>query len=307
MSDDPIGEPTATGDGRPGVIACLHTALGRFIADEGLVLAGHLSFIGLLSLFPFLIFLLALAGFFGQTETGTEVVALLLENLPESVSGTLEGPIIEVMQETRGGLLTVGILAAVWTASTALEGIRKALNRAFGVAAPHRYWRRRLESVVIVIVASAVIVAGMSGLVLGEVLWEDLRELFALPALGKPLWTLLRYGASASLLFCAVAALYWILPARRLKVGWIVPGAILVLGLWLLAGSLFSLYLEHFDSYALTYGSLGGVVIALVFFYILGAIFIFGAEVNAVIAGTRADGTAGAPEKTSRRRGSAGF
>jgi len=307
VSDGPGPEPTPARDGRLGVVRCLRTALGHFIADEGLVLAGHLSFIGLLSLFPFVIFLFALAGFFGQTETGTQIVALLLENLPDSVSGALEGPIIEVMQETRGGLLTVGIVAAIWTASTGLEGIRKALNRAFDVTAPRRYWRRRLESIVIVIAASAIIIAGMSSLVLGELLWEELRDLLALPTLGKPVWTLFRYGISATLLFCAVAALYWILPARRLKLGWIVPGAALVLGLWLLAGSLFTLYLEHFNRYALTYGSLGGVVIALLFFYILGAIFIFGAEVNAVIAGTRVLDAAGSPQRTSRKRGSAGF
>lgn len=300
MSDgpvpDPIPDPNPGRRGSLGIVPCLRIAAGRFIADEGLVLAGHLSFIGLLSLFPFVIFLLALAGFFGQTETGTQIVALLLENLPESVSGVLEGPIIEVMQETRGGLLTVGILAAIWTASTGLEGIRKALNRAFDVAAPPRYWRRRLESVLIVIVTSAIIIAGMSSLILGELLWEELRDLLALPTLGKPIWTLLRYGISATLLFAAVTALYWILPARRLKLGWILPGAALVLALWLLAGSLFTLYLDHFNRYALTYGSLGGVVIALLFFYVLGAIFIFGAEVNAVIAGTRVDGAARSPD-----------
>ncbi len=263
------------------------TAIRKFVADEGLVLAGHLAFIGLLSLFPFLIFLIALAGFLGQTEIGTEIVAILLENLPGSVASALEGPIIEVLQETRGGLLTVGIVGAVWTASTGLESLRAALNRAYAIPSPRRYLRRRLESVLIVLVASGIIVMGMSGVVLGRLLWEDMGRLFDLPALAAPLWTAGQYGLSATLLFVAVTVLYWVLPARRLELRSLVPGTVLVLLLWLVAGVLFSLYLEHFDRYALTYGSLGGVVIALVFFYILGAIFILGAEINAVIADSR--------------------
>jgi membrane protein len=264
----------------------LSAALRHFIQDDGHVLAGHLAFMALLSLFPFLIFLVALAGYFGQTEVGTQIVALLLENLPESVAGTLEEPIIEVMQETRGGLLTVGIIGALWSASNGLESIRTALNRAYGVPAPPKYWRRRLESVLLVILAAAVIVVGMVSLVFGAMLWKDAQAAFDF-TIAAPVWALARYGLSTALLFIAIVALYWVLPARRLKWRRVLPGAFLALLLWLVAGTLFSLYLSYFNQYALTYGSLGGVMIAMVFFYILGLIFIFGAEFNAAIARER--------------------
>ena len=104
----------------------LRDALQRFFANEGHVVAGHLAFFGLLSIFPFLIFLTALAGFFGQTELGIEFVVFLLDNIPEEVSEVLSVPIIEVVQDTRGELLTVGILLSLWTASTGLEAVRGA-------------------------------------------------------------------------------------------------------------------------------------------------------------------------------------
>lgn len=280
---------TNAGDTRALNVARRLAALGReafrhFLLDDGFVLAGHLSFMGLLSLFPFLIFLVALAGFAGQTESGTYIVAFLLENLPESVAGTLEQPIIEVMQDTRGGLLTVGIIGALWTASNGLESMRTALNRAYDVPDPPPYLRRRAESVVLVMVASLIVMTGMASLIFGGTLWDYARDYAHLDRDLRPLWRLGRWGLSVVFLFVAIVALYRVLPARRLRWGWVLPGALVALALWLCAGSLFSLYLRHFNQYAVTYGSLGGVVIAMVFFYIMGIIFIFGAEVNAAIA-----------------------
>lgn len=272
------------------LLALGRDAVSHFLAHDGFVLAGHLAFMGLLSLFPFLIFLVALAGFVGQTDIGTQMVAFLLENLPESVAGTLEQPIIEVMQDTRGGLLTVGILAALWTASNGLESLRTALNRAYDAPERPPYLRRRAESVVLVMVASAVVMTGMASLVFGGVLWDYARDYAGLARDVRMPWRIARWGLSVGLLFTAIVALYRILPARRLRWRWVLPGASVALALWLGAGSLFSLYLRHFNQYALTYGSLGGVVIAMIFFYILGIIFIFGAEVNAALA--RAEGWA---------------
>ncbi len=274
--------PTPTGWRR--LAARLRDSLRHFLRDDGFVLAGHLAFMGLLSLFPFLIFLVALAGFVGQTEIGTQMVAFLLENLPESVAGTLEQPIIEVMQDTRGGLLTVGIIGALWTASNGLESLRTALNRAYDVPRRPPYLRRRAESIVLVMIASLIIMTGMASLVFGGILWDYARDYAGLDRDFRLPWRLARWSLSAGLLFAAIVALYRILPARRLRWRWVLPGAVVALALWLSAGSLFSVYLRHFNQYALTYGSLGGVVIAMVFFYILGIIFIFGAEVNAAIA-----------------------
>ena len=274
---------------RPSIAIALDT-FAHFHKDDGFVLAGNLAFMALLSLFPFLIFLIALAGYVGQTESGTYLVVYLLENIPESVSDALEPPIIEVMQETRGGLLTFGILGALWTASNGLESLRTALNRAYDVFFPPPYLRRRVESVLMVVVASIIIVSGMMGVVFGGIIWEQLDDYGLVEEIPEATWQLGRWGLSAGLLYAAIAALYWILPARKMRPRWILPGALLALGLWLAAGSLFSFYIRYFSQYAVTYGSLGGVILALIFFYVLGVIFILGAELNAAIARSESSG-----------------
>ncbi|MEE8248367.1 MAG: YihY/virulence factor BrkB family protein [Alphaproteobacteria bacterium] len=258
-------------------------ALQRFLANDGHVVAGHLAFFGLLSLFPFLIFLTALAGFFGQTELGIEFVVFLLDSIPEDVSDVLSVPIIEVVQDTRGELLTIGILLSLWTASTGLEAIRGALDRAYGVTRRRPHWRNRLESVLLVVVAASCFIVAMLTLIVGPIVWAEMEAMLRLPEGLRVVWTLLRYAAGALLIVLAVSALYFLLPARRLGGRGVFPGAFAVLVLWLLAATAFSLYLEQFGDYTVTYGSLGGIIVTLFFFYILAVIFVLGAEINAMV------------------------
>jgi membrane protein len=266
------------------------------VADDGLVMAGHLTFIALISLFPFLIFLMALAGFLGQTEAGTEAVAFMLANMPPEIAAVLQQPILDVLQETRGGLLTIGILAAIWTASSGLEAARIGLNRAYYTGYRPPVWRSRLESIGLVILTSGVIIVAMLLLVLGPVAWQAATALMHLPAGWERGWHAIRYGLGTGILFLVVAGLYTVLPAARLKPRWVVPGALLTVLLWIVVATGFSIYLAHFGAYNVTYGSLGGVVVALIFFYALAAIFLYGAEVNAAIA--RAEG--GLPPRARR-------
>ncbi len=266
-----------------GVLRGLAEAVQNFFQNEGHVVAGHLAFFGLLSIFPFLIFLTALAGFVGQTELGIEFVVFLLENIPEEVSDVLSVPIIEVVQDTRGELLTIGIVLSLWTASTGLEAIRGALDRACGVRRRRPLWWTRIESVLLVVGAAACFIVAMLSLVLGPIVWTELEKIVELPDWLHAAWTAVRHAAGALLIVIAVCALYFILPARRQRARGVFPGAFAVLVLWLLAATLFSLYLEQFGDYTVTYGSLGGVIVTLLFFYILAVSFVLGAEINAMI------------------------
>jgi membrane protein len=259
-----------------------HAMLG-FIRNGDALIAGHLAFMGLLTLFPFLIFLVALAGFAGNTEAGTMVVAYILENMPEDVAIVFEGPLIEVLQEVRGGFLTLGVAGALWTASSALEGARAGVERAFGQSMIIPFWRRRLESLALVVVGAALILAVSTSLIFAPILWADTAR-----ALGYEGLTVLKFGPTRAVIsigsvFLVVAALYAMLPARRPRWLAVLPGAVLTLLLWGGAALAFSAYLGHFNNYDVTYGSLGGIVIAMLFFYLLGAIFLFGAEINAAI------------------------
>jgi len=258
-------------------------AANGFFEHEGDVLAGHLAFMTMLAVFPFLIFLLALAGFVGHTEAAARFVSLILDNIPPKVSEAMRMPIYEVVSERRGGLLTFGILAALWSAGSGLEAIRTALNLAYGLGQSRSMWRRRLESFLVVIAAALSIILTMLLLVLGPKLWRGAQQLLYLPDAWWALWLPAQYLGGLLVMLGGVCAVYYLLPNVRLRLRWILPGASVVVTLWLIAAAAFSTYLAYFDNYAVTYGSLGGVVAALLFFYISAAILIFGAEVNGAI------------------------
>ena len=135
----------------------------------------------------------------------------------------------------------------------------------------------------LVIVAAACFIVAMLTLVLGPIVWGELEALLALPQGLGVAWVVVRYSAGALLIVVAVSAIYFILPARRPRARGVFPGAVAVLVLWLLATTFFSLYLERFGDYTVTYGSLGGVIVTLLFFYIPAVIFVLGAEINAMI------------------------
>lgn len=274
----------------------LWQALQHLLDDDGPVMAGHLTFIALVAMFPFLIFLMALAGFLGQTVAGTQFVAFVLLNMPPEVANVLEAPILEVLQETRGGLLTIGILTAIWTASSGLEAARTGLNRAYDIGYRPPIWRTRLESIVLVVLSSGVIIVAMLLVVFGPVAWAAAAAFMDLPAHLEDDWNLLRYGVGTTISFTTVAGLYSILPAAKLRPRWVVPGALLTVALWMVTATAFSIFIAQFGRYTLTYGSLAGVVVALLFFFALALIFLYGAEVNAAIA--RAEG--GLPERRRR-------
>ena len=258
-------------------------ALNGFMDHDGPVMAGHLAYISLLALFPFLVFLIALAGLFGQTEVGSIAVEFMTDNLPENVSAVILEPIMEIVEEPRGDLLTFGILFAIWTAASGLEAVRSVLNRALGGVEARPIWRRRLTSMGFVIVGAGLVIIAVMALVLGPVAFETLQDYMAWPDLWGQIWFWLRYSVSAVIYLTVIITLYKLLPARPLPILRLLPGALVSMGLWLAAASAFSSYLNLAGDFTVTYGSLGGIIVALLFFFLMGAIFVFGAEVNAAL------------------------
>ncbi len=259
-------------------------AFAGFLEDNGLVMAGHLAFIGLLSLFPFLIFLVSLAGFFGQTEAGQTATTLAFDSMPDLVRAVLEPPIQEVMSKTRGDLMTISALFAIWTSATGFEAVRTVLNQAFSAQEHRPIWRRRGLSALYVIGFAGFIILGVALLVVGPLVFRAARDLFDEPEFWAFIWAALRYSLTSVVFLFVISMLYRLLPAKKLAWRYILPGAFYAQILWLVAASGFSQYLKYAEDYAVTYGSLGGIIIALLFFYVMGAIFIMGAEFSAALA-----------------------
>jgi membrane protein len=292
---EPAGNVKARSRGLPWLLRRLGLgvrivwrAIMHLIDDGGLTYAGHIAFMTLFSLFPFLIFLFTLAAEIGQTEAAREFVALSLEGLPKEVAGAIRPAIDEVVATRRTGLMTISILASLWAVSSGIEALREALNKAYGVEEPRSIWFCRLQSLAFTIIFSISIIVVMLALVIGPVVWSYIQPLLKVPWEWGWFYEAVRYVVAIGLLYLVVALLYRWLPSRHLPRREVLPGAAITVLLWLILASLFSLYLQNLGRFSLTYGSLGGIVIALMFFYLSAVIFIFGAEVNSARRRTEA-------------------
>ena len=248
------------------------------VDQDGIEHAGYLAFVGLLGLFPFLVFVTALAGFLAQRQAGTEFIRLVLAQLPPDMVKGFTPRLTEIASGPPQGLLTVSILGAIWTSSSALEGYRTVLNRAYRVNAPPAYIWRRLLSIAQILILSFVIVMAMIVFIMLPIGWEK----FALAA-GKSGLALTRseiVGILVAVIFVGISLAYYILPNLKQKFYCVAPGAALVTLLWIAAARLLSLYFSRFSAENLIYGSLGSVIAALLFFYVGNVLFIYGAEFN---------------------------
>ena len=204
------------------VFVVVRRAAQRFLDHDGFALAGYIAFVGILSLFPFLVFLCAVFGFFGVTEAGTYLAAFLFENIPESVAVTIETPLAGVFQETYGNLLTISMLGALWTAGVGIEGVRTALNRAYGSPRQRPYWRRRSQGTFLIVMFVGTLTVG---LLFAPYAWFLAEEAFGIDENISLPWTAIRYGASAAVFLAATSVLYYWLPYQRPTWRSVLPGA----------------------------------------------------------------------------------
>ncbi|HZA67805.1 MAG TPA: YihY/virulence factor BrkB family protein [Geminicoccaceae bacterium] len=279
-------------------------AIMHLINDGGMTYAGHIAFMTLFSLFPFLIFLFTLAGEIGQTEAARNFVTMSLSALPKEVSEAIRPAIESVISTRRTGLMTLSIVAALWAVSSGIEALREALNKAYGVEDSRPIWFCRLQSLAFTIIFSISIIVVMIILVIGPVLWSYIVPLLKVPWEWGWFYELLRYFIAIGLLYLVVALLYRWLPSRHLPRREVLPGAAVTVLLWPILAGLFSLYLQNLGRFSVTYGSLGGIVITLMFFYISALIFIFGAEINS--ARRRAEAERLRAERAAQREARAG-
>ncbi len=247
------------------------------IRHDGIEHAGYLAFLSILSLFPSLIFLIAIVGFFGASEAGTQIINVIISSTPKEIGEALAPRINEITSGPEQSFLTIAIIGVIWTASSSVEGCRTILNRAYRVAFPPTYIFRRLISILEFFVIIFTIV---SGIIIFVVVPTFLKKFnLGVHAADFDIFYL-RQIAIFSLLACATSLLYYALPNAKQKITQTVPGSIFAVFLWILLGKLFEIYLEDFHQVNFVYGSLAGIIASLMFFYLISLIFIFGAEFN---------------------------
>jgi membrane protein len=264
-------------------------AFYTFLADDGWAIASHIALSTLMALFPFLIVLASLAGFFGSKELADQAVGLLLQVWPKQVADSLSGEIHDVLTTSRGDILTIGAVLAVYFASNGVEALRVALNRAYSVIEPRRWYWLRLESIGYTLIAAVTALAMAFLIVLGPLFIEAARRHIPLIVeSNEQLLNTVRYGITIMALIVALLILHAWLPAGRRGFLQILPGIIFTLVASLVSGIVFGQYLARFaNNYVTMYAGLASVIIALVFLYFIAAIFVYGGELNAAIIKSR--------------------
>jgi len=253
------------------------------LAHDGFELAGHLAFTGLLALFPFLVFLAALGGLIGGSDIIRTLLDFLFRFAPVDVAQTLSTPIVDVLSHRPKGFLTLGLLFAIWAASSGVDALRITLNRAYGFVEYRSIVRLKLQSILAVLIGGGFVFVVAVFVVVGPLLWEVLRWIFPMSMDDERLWIFSRYALGILMITGLTAVLHRFLPVHAPKWREIFPGAIVTSLLLLVLAGLFADYLTGIASYGSTFGTLAGVVVTLLFFHLTALIFIFGAELNTSI------------------------
>jgi membrane protein len=264
-------------------------AFYTFLADDGWAIASHIALSTLMALFPFLIVLTSLAGFFGSKELADQAASLMLQVWPKQVADSISGEVHDVLTTTRTGLFTIGAVLSVYFASNGVEALRVALNRAYAVVEMRPWYFLRLESIAYTLIAAFTALAMAFLIVLGPLLLETARQHvpFFVESNERFLFYA-RYGITITALIVALLILHAWLPAGRRGFLQILPGIIFTMVASLISGIVFGQYLTRFASnYVTMYAGLASVIIALVFLYFIAAIFVYGGELNAAIIKSR--------------------
>lgn len=265
-------------------------AFWQFNADDGWAIASHIALSTLMAMFPFFLVLTALAGVFGSQYLADEAAGLVLQAWPEEVSGPISREIHNVLVGAHGQVLTVGVLLAVYFASSGIESLRIGLNRAYTAVETRSIWLLRLESIGYVILAAIGLLALSFLVLLAPLIWTTLVRRFpAMEPFGEVV-TFVRLATASVLLIVPLFVVHKWLPAGKRRMFEILPGILVTLALWLITGIAFGRYLADFAfTYSVYYAGLAAPIIALVFLYWTASIFIYGGELNATISKMRSE------------------
>jgi membrane protein len=255
----------------------------RMIDEDGLEMSGHVAFTAMLALFPFLVFLAALASLVGDSHGAETFVEYLFLFVPEQIVRTLAPAVQQVLATPRTDLAAIGLIASLWSAMSGVDALRVSLNRAYGMTEHRPYWKRKLMDFAFVLLGSIMIVLLTVAIVLGPFVAAILVRLLGMFAPEIDLWARGRYVVTLVVMVAGLVVVHRWLPDVRHRVRELLPGVLVTTILWLLSATLFGEYLGHFANYGATYGSLAGVIAALLFFYVSAITFVYGGHLNAAI------------------------
>lgn len=276
----PEGEASKT-----SLFATLKRTLTEFQEDNLTDWAAALTYYGLLSLFPALIAMFSLIGIFGDPKTTTDTLTEIITELgPASAAETFEGPIYSIVnnQSAAGFAFVFGLGAALWSASGYVGAFTRASNIIYETPEGRPFWKLRPLQIAVTLALIVMMALLAVGLVLTGPVVEAIAGPVGLSGTAVDVWNVAKWPVMAAIFVLMVDVLYYTTPNVKLRgFKWVTPGAVLALVVWAIASVLFAFYVASFGSYDKTYGTLGGLVVLLLWFWITNLAILFGHQMNA--------------------------
>ena len=247
--------------------------------------AAQLSYYFLLALFPLLLFMMTLLGYFAgeSAEVRDKLLSYLARVMPSSAIDLVYTTLNEITEARSGSKLSLGILAALWAASNGMGAISDTLNGAYGVKETRPWWKVRLTAIVLTIALSILIITALVIVLYGGGIGERLAAYLGLGSVFTTVWKILQWPMALFFLLVTFTMIYQFGPnVRPKRCRWWSWGTLVAIILWLLFSFAFRLYLHYFNSYGVTYGSLGALIILMLWFYVTGVSILIGGEINSM-------------------------
>jgi membrane protein len=245
--------------------------------------AAVLGFYLMLAIFPAMIFVLAIIPYLPIENVDQAIMNLLRQALPSSASEMFTGVVQEVTQEQRGGLLSFGLLAALWATSSGMYAIMQQLNITYGVKEGRGFLRARLVAISLSLLFVVLVLGGFSLIVLGGQIQDWLESRFGIGGALLALFTAFRWLVILGALLLAFSFIYYLAPNVQSKFTFITAGSVVGVALLLVASLAFAWYTQSIGNYAATYGSVGAVIVLMLWLFIAGLAILFGSEINMLI------------------------
>jgi membrane protein len=246
-------------------------------------MAAQLAYYFFFSLFPALLFLIAVASYFPISRLIDEIVGALGQFAPPEFLTIVTSQIRKISNDQQGGLLTLGILTALWSSSTAMTAIIDTVNHAYSVEEGRSWWKVRLLAIALTVGVAIFVLASFALIIAGPQMAEPLAETLGLGAALEWAWRVLEWPIAFLLASTGIAMVFYFAPDVKQEWSWLLPGTMFATVLWLLASLGFRYYVINVTHYTETYGALGGAMVLLLWFYISGFVLLLGAVMNAKI------------------------
>jgi membrane protein len=267
-------------------------AFERAYKDNAFGRAAELAYYFLLALFPMLIFLISVFGRLRGLQQ--ELLTWLSRVMPSEAMGLVNDWVRDVADNSSRSLLSLGLFGSLWAASSGVGALIGALNTAYEVAEDRPYWKARLLAIGLTVALCIFLVGGTALIMFGDLFAERLAVRLGLGAAVAQSWRYVDYLLGMALLWAGIEAIYYLAPNVKGRWQLVTPGALFAVFAFIFMSILFSRYLRIAPSYSATYGSLGAVIVLMLWLYLLGLILFLGAEINSVIE--RASGVTRARE-----------